>query len=231
MIKVIPERKRGIERLTGITGLLISFLVIASIFTGMDLQPGLASMTDDFAYLWENLERLRLDNIIWFANSILIILFGPLILMSFLPHGRSSAYLAAFLITSTGMLYLMFAVQGYQLIYLIREVQWVEEGDGMVAVQLAFQILVTKAGLKLAAYCLAGISSIILGILIARSGHLPRFIGWMGIAGGMVYGSAGWFSTESILFTAGRLLFVLSLTLLGSYLLLKGIKRQTEAST
>ena len=81
---------------------------------------------------------------------------------------------------------------------------------------------------KLTAYTLAGLSSIILGLLIASTGHLPRLIGWLGILGGLAYGSIGWIDVNHILFTAGRLLFLIALVLLGSFLLLRGLVRKEK---
>jgi hypothetical protein len=221
MTEGIPDRKRGVERLAGITGLLISFLVVGAIFTGLDIFPEMVNMQEDLAFLGENLERLRINTLVWFINSILIILFGPLILMGFIPYGRSSAYLAAFLITTTGIIYLFFALQGFNLIHLVRDFMDIGEGEADFGV-LAYHIMITKANLQLAAYSLAGISSLILGLLIIRTGLIPKFIGWLAIAGGMIYGGMGWVSTDNLLFTLGRLLFVISLILLGAILLLRG---------
>jgi hypothetical protein len=73
-----------------------------------------------------------------------------------------------------------------------------------------------------------GISSIILGLLIASSGLLPRFIGWVAIFGGLIYASFGWIDIDHILFMVGRLLFLLALIILGSFLLLRGTKKKSE---
>ena len=228
MIAGIPDRRRGIERLAGIAGLLISFLVVAAIFTGLDIYPERVNIQEDLSYLGENLDRLRINTLVWFINSILIILFGPLILMGFITHGRSSAYLAAFLISATGIIYLFFSLQGFNMIHLVSD-QAVNEGveDGIIGV-LVYNILITKINLQLAAYSLSGFSSLILGLLIIRTGLIPKFIGWMAIAGGLIYGGMGWVSTDNLLFTFGRLLFVLSLILLGAILLLRGPRKKTE---
>jgi hypothetical protein len=85
-------------------------------------------------------------------------------------------------------------------------------------------MLINKTNLQLIAYTLTGISSVILGSLIARTGYLPRFIGWMSITGGLVYMVFGWLDTESLIFSAGRVIFVLSLLLFGSFLLLRGTR-------
>ena len=228
MITGIPDRRRGIERLAGFTGLLIPFLVVAAIFTGLDIDPEFSNIHEVLAYLGENLERLRINTWIWFTNAILIILFGPLILMIFLPHGRSSAYLAAFLISATGILYLFYAVNGYNIIYLVRDYLGAANEETELMATLSYGILITKINLQLAAYTLAGLSSVILGLLIARTGHIPKFIGWMAIFGGLNYASMGWVSLDNLLFTLGRLFFIISLILLGSILLLRGLKKQKE---
>lgn len=230
MITGIPDKRRGVERLAGTIALLISFLVVAAIFTSLDIYPEYNNIHEDLAYLGENIQRLRLNTWIWFANSILIILFGPLILMSFLPHGRSSSYLAAFLISTTGILYMIFAVNGHNMIFLVRDYLKSAGDDVDIMASLTYNIIVTKVNLQLAAYTLAGLSSMILGLVIASSGHLPRFIGWMAIFGGIIYASFGWISTDNILFTVGRLFFILALILMGSYLLLRGTVRIEKKS-
>jgi hypothetical protein len=228
MIAGIPDKKRGIERLAGVMALLISFLVVAAIFTNLDIYPEFTNIHEDLSYLGENLERLQLNTWIWFVNSILIILFGPLILMSFLPFGRSSAYLAAFLISTTGILYLNSAVNGFNLIFLVTDylASAGDETDTMAS--LAYKIMVNKTNLQLAAYTLVGLSSLILGVLIASTAHLPRFIGWMAILGGLIYACFGWINMDHLLFTAGRLLFLLALIILGSFLLLRGLVRREK---
>ena len=92
----------------------------------------------------------------------------------------------------------------------------------------SYFILVSRSNLQLAAYTLVGISSIILGLLIASSGLLPRFIGWVAIFGGLIYASFGWIGIDHILFMVGRLLFLLALIILGSFLLLRGTRKKTE---
>ncbi len=226
MITGIPDKKRGVERLAGVIALLISFLVVAAIFTSLDIYPEYINIHEDLSYLGENLDRLLLNTWIWFLNSILIILLGPLILMSFLPYGRSSAYLAAFLISTTGILYMIFSANSHDLIFLVKDYLKSAGSETDIMASLAYKIMVSKSNLQLAAYTLAGLSSMILGLMIASTGHLPRFIGWLAIVGGLIYASFGWISTNHILFTIGRLFFILALILLGSYLLLRGLVRR-----
>jgi hypothetical protein len=228
MISGIPNKKRGVERLAGFTALMITFLVVSAILTALDIKPDYINLHEDLSFLGDHLDRLRLNSAIWLMASILIVMFGPLILMSFLPYGRSSAYLAAFLISTTGLLYIIVAINGFNM---IRVVSTYREASGQEAEYLgsiAYFILVSRANMQLAAYTLVGISSVILGLLIASSGLLPRFIGWVAIFGGLIYASFGWIGMDHILFMVGRLLFLLALIILGLFLLLRGTRKKSE---
>jgi hypothetical protein len=228
MIAGIPNKKRGVERLAGITALLITFMVAAAILTALDIEPDYVNIHEDLSYLGDNIDRLWLNSLIWFATSVLIILFGPLILMSFLPYGRSSAYLAAFLISTTGLLYIIIAINGLNVIRMVSVYKALSGPESDYIASISFYILVSRSNLQLAAYTLVGISSIILGLLIASSGLLPRFIGWVAIFGGFIYASFGWIGIDHILFMVGRLLFLLALIILGSFLLLRGTRKKSE---
>jgi len=202
--------------------IIISFFVVAAILTQMDIEPELTNIHDDLLFLQENIQKLNVNTFIWFINSILIIILGPFILITFLPHGRSSSYIAAFLISATGITYLLYAGSGFSIIYLIRELLETAEDESQVLIPVALYILITKTNLQLLTYTLAGVSSVILGLLIARTGYLPRFIGWMAIIGGLLYATYGWINVDSLVFTVGRIFFVLSLMIFGSFLLLRG---------
>jgi hypothetical protein len=228
MIAGIPNKKRGVERLAGTVALLITFLVVAAILTALDIEPEVATIHEDLSYLGENLDRLWLNSIIWFTVSVLIVMFGPLILMSFLPYGRSSAYLAAFLISTTGILYIITSVNGLNMIRMVTAYMASTGPETEYLANLSFYILMSRSNLQLAAFTLVGISSFILGLLIASSGLLPRGIGWVAIFGGLIYASFGWIGIEHLLFMVGRLLFLLALILVGSFLLLRGTRKKTE---
>lgn len=228
MIAGIPNKKRGVERLAGITALLIAFMVVAAILTAIDIKPDYINIHEDLSYLEDNIDRIWLNSIIWFVTSILIVFFGPLILMSFLPYGRSSAYLAAFLISTTGILYIIIAINGLNMIRMVTVYQASSGQETDIIASISYFILVSRSNLQLAAYTLVGISSIILGLLIASSGLLPRFIGWVAIFGGLIYASFGWIGIDHILFMVGRLLFLLALIILGCFLLLRGTRKKTE---
>ena len=103
-----------------------------------------------------------------------------------------------------------------------------DPGETNYIADISYFILVSRSNLQLAAYTLVGISSLILGILIAGSGLLPRFIGWVAICGGIIYASFGWIGKENIAFMVGRLLFLLGLILLGISLLFRGTRKKKE---
>jgi hypothetical protein len=223
------NNNRKVERPSGFLAIIISFLVILSILTQLDMKPDFSNLLEDLSFLGENMIRLKINAFIWLTNSILIIFLGPSILMTFLPHGRSSSYLSAFLISATGILYLLYTANCFNILYVVREYMASPDTKNSFLPSMAFNLFITRTNLQLIAYTLAGISSIVLGSLIARTGYLPRFIGWMSIVGGLIYVVFGWLNPESLIFAAGRVIFILSLLLFGSYLLLRGtINRKSD---
>lgn len=232
MKKKPSNGNRKVERPSGLLAIIISFLVIASILTQLDVKPDYSNILEDLSFLNENIIRLKINAFIWLINAILIIFLGPSILITFLPHGRSTSYLAAFLISATGILYLFYAGTSFNIIRMVNTYANVPDSSNNFLPSLAFSLLINKANLQLIAYTLTGISAVILGSLIARTGYLPRFIGWMSIAGGLVYIVFVWLEPESLLFAAGRVIFVLSLMLFGSFLLLRGtVNKKSDIST
>jgi hypothetical protein len=225
----LNNANRKVERPAGLLAIIISFFVVAAIFTQMDIEPEITNIHEDLLFLQESIQKLNVNAFIWLINSILIIILGPSILITFLPHGRSSSYIAAFLITATGITYLLYAGAGFSIIYLVRELFENSDNESQLMISVALYLLITKTNLQLISYTLTGVSSIILGQLIARTGYLPRFIGWMAIVCGLIYATYGWINMDSLVFTAGRILFVLSLMIFGSYLLLRGlsVKKKT----
>lgn len=227
--KSTSNGNRKVERPSGFLAIIISFLVILSILSQLDIKPDYSNIMEDLSFLGENILRLKINAFIWLINAILIIFLGPSILMTFLPHGRSSSYLSAFLISATGIIYLLFTANCFNILYIVNEYLASPDAADSFLPSLAFNLFITRTHLQLIAYTLTGISAIVLGSLIARTGYLPRFIGWMSILGGLIYLAFGWFNPENLIFSAGRVIFVLSLLLFGSYLLLRGtIDRKSD---
>ncbi len=49
MITGLPDKKRGVERLAGSLTLLIAFLVVAAIFTSLDILPEFINIHEDLS--------------------------------------------------------------------------------------------------------------------------------------------------------------------------------------
>jgi hypothetical protein len=215
---------RKTERPAGLLIIFISFLVIASILTQLEVKPSFSELIDDISFMNENILRLKINAFIWLLNSVLIILLGPAILVTFLPYRRTSPYSVAFLVSATGILYLLYTGTCFNIINLVNDYSSLPENEKTNFQTILLSMLINKANLQLMAYTLTGISAFILGMFITWTGYLPRLIGLMSIAGGLVYVVFGWLDPESLIFSAGRVIFVLSLMLFGIYLLLRGTR-------
>ena len=215
---------RTAEISTGAIAILVSFLVVAAIITNQEIIPDYGNIYEDISYLSENLGRFTINSYIWLVNAILIILLGPAILLTFISHKKTSAYLASFLVSSTGIVFIAYANKGFDIIFLLKEYLKSPdiESESLMTIAMSYQI--SKMHLQLTAYTLAGLSAVILGLLVIKTGLLPRFIGGFAIPGGLIYASYGWLSMNSIIFSFGRLFFILSLLIFGSILLLRGTR-------
>ena len=222
-LDLIKNANRKVERSVGILAIIITFFIVAAIFTQMDIEPDIKNIHDDLIFLQENIYKLNVNSFIWLINSVLIIIFGPAVMISFLPHAKSSSYIAAFLISATGITCLLYAGSGFSIIFIVREIIENSPDETQLLIPATLNILIIKTNLQLIIYLMVGASSIILGLLIALKGYLPRFIGWVALTGGLIYAIFGCINPESLVFTAGRIIFILSLMLFGSFLLLRGI--------
>jgi Domain of unknown function (DUF4386) len=226
--KNIIYGNRKIERPSGLLIIIISFLIIASILTQIEIKPDFSGIMDDISFLNENILRLKINAFIWLLNSILIILLGPAILITFLPYKRTAPYSVAFLVSATGIMYLLYTETCFNIINLVSNYSSLPENENSFIPALLLSTLINKANLQLIAYTLTGISAFVLGIFITWTGYLPRLIGLMSVAGGLIYIVFGWLDPESLVFSAGRVIFVLSLMLFGIYLLLRGTRSKKE---
>ena len=220
---------RTAEISTGFTAILISFLVVAAIITNQEIIPDYSNISEDISFLSENLGRFTINTYIWLINAILIVLLGPAILLTFISYKKTLAYLASFLVSSTGIVFIFFANKGFDIIFLLKEYLKSPEIESESLMTIIMSFLISKMHLQLTAYTLAGLSAVILGLLVIKTGLLPRFIGWLSIAGGLIYATYGWVSMNSLIFSFGRLLFILSLLIFGSVLLLRGTRNKRES--
>ncbi len=216
------------EIITGLLILCISFLVVSAIITQQDINPDYSTLHEDLQYLNNHLERLILNTFIWLINSILIILLGPFILLSFLPYGRSAPYVISFLISTTGIMYMLFSIFGFNLSEYAKLYEEFSEENQNFIVLMAMNVILTKSALQLIAYTLTGLSAILLGSFIVIKGYIPRIIGWMATLSGLVYATFGWINVDSLVFTIGRIFLVISLITFGSYLFLRGTTKKIQ---
>jgi hypothetical protein len=221
--------KRPLEKITGLIILIIAFLAVSAILTDLDVSPEYMSIREDMTYLGENFFRLTVNTYLWFLNAILIILLGPILFIVFPPSRNAALYAGTFMICSTGIIYLFYAINGFNLLQYTRDFQK-ETGEATdFLAYFSLNSIIIRQKLHLSAFTTSGISTFLIGIHVIKSRHLPVFIGWFVLFGGLIYAIFGWFSMQNLIFSTGRLVFILSLILFGSFLLLSGIKTRTPA--
>jgi hypothetical protein len=218
------KNNRPLERTTGLVLLLIAFLAVVSILTNLDVNPDYTSVREDITYLGENLPRLAVNTYLWLLNGMLVILLGPLLMTVFLPSLRPLPLASAFMISSTGIIYLFYAIHGFSLLQYTRDFMTGTEQATDFLAYFSLNAIIIRQKLQLAAITTSGISTILIGSHIIHLRQLPAFIGWFILIGGLIYAVFSWFGMQNLIFSAGRMIFILSLIISGSYLMLSGIK-------
>jgi hypothetical protein len=231
MKKKIVYGNRKIERPSGLLIIIISFLVIASILTQLEVKPSFSDILDNISFLNENIMRLKINAFIWLLNSVFIILLGPSILITFLPYRKTFPYSIAFLVSATGIIYLFYTITCFNIISIVSAFDSSQENESNLVQSLALSMLINKTNLQMAAYTLTGLCAVLIGIFIMWTGYLPRLIGVLAIIGGLIYIVFDWLDPDSLVFSAGRVIFIVSLMLMGIFLLLRGTRSSKNDTT
>ncbi len=222
----ILRRRRRTQVRAGLLSFLLSAGIITALLTTVDIEPVYEDFSEELNYLINNLDRFQLHSFIWLANSIVIIALAPYLLIAFLPVSRNTPYLVGFLILATGFLYLMSTIHNFTIIQLLQDYQ--AGGEETARQIISLQVLSTlhlKQNIQMICYTLAGLSAFFLGIFMILNRSVPTYLGILAVPAGVIYGLYGWIDLSSIIFTSGRLLFILSVLILSGHLLFFGIKK------
>lgn len=206
--------------------LLLSAGIIAGLLTTVDIEPVYENFSEELIYLINNLERFQLHTFVWLANSIIIIALAPYLLIAFLPVSRNTPYLVGFLILATGFLYLMSTIHGFTMIQSLQDYQ--ESQDETIRQIISLEVLSSfhmRQNIQMICYTLAGLSAFFLGVFMILNRSIPTYLGILAVPAGVVYGLYGWIDLSSIVFTSGRILFILSILILAGHMLFFGIKK------
>ncbi len=221
----IYKFRNSVNGPTGLLALFIALGAVAAIITDHNIIPGTAGIHEDMAYLGENINRLKWHVFIWLTNSILIILFSTAILLTLMPHNRILSYFVFPVILAIGLVYLFSTILGFGLVSQVTDhLAGPHEQKEIVALN-TLPLLYLGHYTKLTALSLSGLAAVLAGLFIGIYGVMPRMLGWMAVLGGSLYAVYGWVNHESLIFTFGRLMFILSLFFLGLYLLLSGSRK------
>lgn len=219
-----PPVSGSLTRITGLLTILIGLLAVAAIFTNLDLVPEYDHAAEDTLYLADNLPRLAVNSWTWLANSMMIIIFSPMVYLLFRQGSRLLSLIMACLVFMTGMLYLLYGLRGFELMELAGSFSMLNPDGGGNLETLAVYTLSVRQHLQLAAFTMAGTGAVFFGCYILVHRSLPSFTAILALIGGTLYAVFGWTGRDNLLFSAGRLMFIMNLLVAGSYLLFRGLR-------
>ncbi len=205
--------ERSIERLAGaflVTG-LVSFLA-----HGLTLDQGVRPITILLVLVY----------------GFMIILSALLIYLIFHSHERTLALFGAFGLAAHGLFVVLVCA------LLLAQLEFAKEfvttgGAETDSVAAAARVLaLTMGSIRTCTFLFLGLGLVPLGVLIAWSGAVARWLGWLGVVAGVL----GFLGVLAVIFKVGvgRLMFMPGIFLMFGFILILGIRllvRETREAT
>lgn len=225
--------KTSIDRVAG--GLLLAFLV--AFVVAFTAGPDLDTRQEEFS---ETLQEIADDEALWLktgaflmvASLVAIGLAGALY-QAFRPHERALALFGALGFVAFSLALMMSFIGGTALNEMAQEFASASGVQASVVVTSARPVaLITEFALVTGFAAFLPVSLLVFGALITRIGVVPRLLGWLAVASGVLI-PFFWLSSliDNIWFVGfiGSLGGLLWFLITGFWMLLKGTREATAA--
>ncbi len=195
--------KRSIERLAGaclVTG-LVAFLA-----HGLTLDQGVGRMTILLVLVY----------------GFMIILCAVLVYLIFDSHERTLALVGAFGLAAHGLFVVLVCALLLAQLEFAQEFVATGEAETDSVAAAATALALTMGIIRASAFLFLGLGLVPLGVLIAWSGAVARWLGWLGVVAGVL----GFLGVLAVLFNVvvGRLMFMSGIFSMFGFLLILGIR-------
>ena len=232
--------KRGTERLAGALAISAALALLMTIITivPVDLESR-AEIRESLPDLVDDEARHFISWSFNFVAGLLTIAVGAAFYLVFRAQERSLALFGAFWLLAAGVAFTVATMAFFALFDLADDfvtASGFAEPDAALSAAMGFGVvgyLAYQTGLTL-----LGLGLIPIGILIAWSATVPRWMGWLGAAGGVVilfmWSLIGGDIAEVVGIVtgiAGGTAILLFLFILGGWLLLKGTREATTTES
>ena len=187
--------RRSIERLSG--ALLVASIVallghiVALIPTG---TPGFSTDT-----IHKILEFIAQSRGAVLTSMLFLLMYGFLVMLSalalylaFRPHERTMALFGSFALAAHGLFVVLFNMLFLVLMESAQEFAVTSGAEADRVAAVASALLVFLLRVQGGAWIFYGLGLVPLGILIAWSGAVARWVGWLGVVSGILGFFAGW---------------------------------------
>ena len=201
--------KRGIERLAG------AFLVtgLVTILAHLTMDQGVVPLTVLFVLIY----------------GFMIILSALLVYVIFHSHERTLALISAFGMAAHGLFVVLVCALLLAQLEFSQEFVATGEAETDSVAAAARALALAMGSIRVSMFLFLGLSLVPLGVLIAWSGAVARWLGWLGIVAG-VMGFLGVLAVTfnvvvgPLMFMSGILLMFGFILILGFWLLVRGTR-------
>lgn len=223
--------KKGVDRISGVLLIGLAVATVLTIATGL-IDVTAESFSKTFQGLVENQGRQYLTLVVLHVSSVLVLVLAATLYLAFRPFDRALALVGALGLVALGFTFIMANVAGGALVNIAEEYETVSaaKSDMLLASARAITMLQVFTWFD-GAFTFLPLSLLAFGAIITRSNALPRWLGWLGIAAGVVMPTM-WLSQHPFLIEAfwvvamiGMMGSLLWLLLVGGWLLVSGTRQ------
>ncbi len=205
--------KRGIERLAGaclVTGL------VAFWAHGLTLDQGVVPMTVLLVLVY----------------GFMIILSALLVYLIFHSHERTLALFSAFGLAAHGLFVVLVCALLVAQLEFAQEFAATGEAETDSVAAAARALALTMGSIRASTFLFLGLGLVPLGVLIAWSGAVARWLGWVGVVAGVL----GFLGVLAVIFNVvvGGLMFMSGIYLMFGFIFILGVRllvRETREAT
>ncbi len=205
--------KRSIERLAG--AFMVAGLV-AFWAHGLTMDQGVVPMTV----------------LLILAYGFMIILSALLVYLIFHSHERTLALFGAFGLAAHGLFVVLVCALLVAQLEFAREFAATDGAETDAVAAAARVLALTMGSIRVFTFLFLGLGLVPLGVLIARSGAVARWLGWLGVVAGVL----GFLGVLAVMFNVavGGGMFMSGILLMFGFILILGIRllvRKTREAT
>lgn len=222
--------KRDLDRIAGALMLAIVAAIIGTFVSEIEVDTARSEFRQTLQDIVDDRGMFLAGAAFDMASNLITVFFAGAVYLVFRSHERSLALFAAFGLLAASSVFLVANGLDFPLYYMAQDFVAASGAEANSIASTARALALFELILESGGITLIGLGMVSLGVLIVRTEALPRWLGWLPVAGGtlLVLGWVGF--VEEVLFIIGFVGFgiiMLFLLIAGGWLIARGTREAT----